>query len=93
MKLEYTFWEKLSALLVTLATFYAPLAKILLYVALLLMVVAGSFWLIGYSWSWIALHFVLMLIILTPTIFVIGLIWISIRDDYRRVLQGRYRKW
>ncbi|OFC60828.1 hypothetical protein BAE30_06995 [Acidithiobacillus caldus] len=92
MKTEYTAWEKLSAMVSVLVTFYKPLAKVLFFVSILVILVASFFWFIGYSWGQIASCFIMILIFTVPAIFLAGIVWVSIEDDYRSVLQNRYRK-
>lgn len=90
---KYTAWEKLSAFCIAFATFYKPFAKILFWGSTLMMLAVGLFLVAGCSWSRIASYLIIILIFAVPVTFAAGIVWISIEDDYRKILQSRYRKW
>jgi hypothetical protein len=90
--------EKLAAI-GTLLSEIALMVFIVL-MALLMLGIASNFvahFMFGYSWAWEKAHIrdflFFWVIIATPLMLMGGLIWMVLRDEYRRILRMRMRKW
>ncbi len=95
---ETPFREKLSAirtllLEIALLVFIVSVSMIVLNVLGLL----NAHFVLGYSWAWEKAHFddlvLFGVIVATPLLLMGGLVWMVLRDEYRRILERRIRKW
>jgi uncharacterized BrkB/YihY/UPF0761 family membrane protein len=95
---DYTPSEKLSALRTMLLEI--ALLVFLVFMAVLILGVLSNLiahLIFGYSWVWETTHFgdwlLFLVIIATPVMLMGGLVWVALRDEYRRILQRRKSKW
>jgi hypothetical protein len=89
--------ENLSALRtmlleIALLIFGVSLSMIVLNILGLL----AAHYVLGYSWAWEKAHFddlvLFGVIVATPLLLMGGLVWMVLRDEYRRILRMRMRK-
>lgn len=97
---DVTAREKLTAIGILLMEVTLQIFLIVFFLALIIVIlnVLGLIfaYLLGYSWAWVKEHFdellLFGLIMATPVLLLGGIVSIAMRDEYKRILRQRKRK-
>ncbi len=90
--------EKIYAictLLLEIALLFFVVAAAIIALSIFVLLVAH--FVMGYSLPWVESHFydlvLFEVIVATPLMLIGDLLWITLRDEYQRILRRRARKW